>query len=90
MESEPRQGSIFTLTVPSMPTEQKAPSELDQVPESAELPAGPTTVEELSQEELDAEMERIEQALGDTDEVKEFIPTKPLAADLPFALPSDI
>ena len=58
--------------------------------ESAEPPAGPMTVEELSQEELDAEMERIEQALGDTDEIKEFIPTKPLAADLPFALPSDI
>ena len=47
-------------------------------------------VEQLSQEELDAEMERMEQALGDTEEPKEFIPTKPLAADLPVALPSDI
>jgi hypothetical protein len=52
-------------------------------------------VEQLSQEELDAEMERMEDALGesglsDSGEVKEFIPTKPLAADLPVALPSDI
>jgi hypothetical protein len=47
-------------------------------------------VEQLSQEELDAEMARMEAALGESDEVKEFIPTKPLAADLPIALPSDI
>jgi hypothetical protein len=52
-------------------------------------------VEQLSQEELDAEMQRMEEALdesglGESDEVVEFIPTKPLAADLPVALPSDI
>jgi len=52
-------------------------------------------VEQLSQEELDAEMRRMEEALnetglGESDEVKEFIPTKPLSADLPVALPSDI
>jgi hypothetical protein len=50
----------------------------------------PESVEQLSQEEMDAEMERIEEALGESDEVVEFIPTKPLAADLPVALPSDI
>ncbi len=52
-------------------------------------------VEQLSQEELDAEMRRMEEALnesglGESDEVVEFIPTKPLSADLPIALPSDI
>ena len=52
-------------------------------------------VEQLSQEELDGEMRRMEEALnetglGESDEVKEFIPTKPLSADLPVALPSDI
>jgi len=52
-------------------------------------------IEQLSQEELDAEMQRMEAALdesglGESDEVVEFIPTKPLAADLPIALPSDI
>ena len=52
-------------------------------------------IEQLSQEELDAEMQRMEEALdesglGESDEVVEFIPTKPLAADLPIALPSDI
>jgi hypothetical protein len=54
--------------------------------ESPEQPG----VEQLSQEELDAEMARMDAALGESDEVKEFIPTKPLAADLPIALPSDI
>ncbi len=52
-------------------------------------------VEQLSQEELDAEMRRMEEALnesglGESDEIREFIPTKPLSADLPIALPSDI
>lgn len=52
-------------------------------------------VEQLSQEELDAEMRRMEEALnesglGESDEIVEFIPTKPLSADLPIALPSDI
>jgi hypothetical protein len=52
-------------------------------------------VEELTQEELDAEMQRMEEALnesglGESDEIREFIPTKPLSADLPIALPSDI
>jgi hypothetical protein len=52
-------------------------------------------VEQLSQEELDAEMQRMEEALnesglGESDEIREFIPTKPLSADLPIALPSDI
>jgi len=58
--------------------------------ESAEPPAGAAVIEELSQEEMDAEMARIEEALGETGELKEFIPSKPLAADLPISLPSDI
>jgi hypothetical protein len=56
---------------------------------ATEKEEGPA-IEELSQEELDAEMERVEKALGEVGELKEFIPTKPLAADLPVALPSDI
>ena len=58
--------------------------------QSVEQSAEPAVIEELSQEELDAEMERIEQALSDTEELKEFVPSKPLAADLPVSLPSDI
>jgi hypothetical protein len=63
---------------------------------SVEQPEGaPPDVKELSQEELDAEMRRMDEVLGESSpgesgEVKEFIPTKPLAADLPVALPSDI
>lgn len=58
--------------------------------ESSIEPEKPAVVEQLSQAELDADMARIEQALGETDEVKEFVPKKPLSADLPVALPSDI
>jgi hypothetical protein len=63
----------------------------DESPEPAAQSGGDQPgVEQLSQAELDAEMERMEAALGESDEVVEFIPTKPLAADLPVALPSDI
>jgi hypothetical protein len=64
-------------------------------PEVEQPAVEPPGVEQLSQEELDAEMRRMEEALnetglGESDEVVEFIPTKPLSADLPVALPSDI
>lgn len=49
-----------------------------------------TPIHEMSQEEMDAELERVEEALGDEDEVTEFTPAKPLPADLSVALPSDI
>ena len=49
-----------------------------------------TSIDEMSQEEMDAELERVEQALGDEEEVTEFTPSKPLPADLPVARPSDI
>ena len=58
--------------------------------EATEDPSETPVVEELSQAELDAEMERMERALDESEELKEFIPSKPLAADLPVALPSDI
>ena len=47
-------------------------------------------IEELSEAELEAEIARIEAAAGADDEVEEFVPTKPLAADIPISLPSDI
>jgi len=50
----------------------------------------PTEIEQLSEDEMDAELQRIEEALGETEELKEFIPSKPIAADLPISLPSDI
>jgi hypothetical protein len=53
-------------------------------------PTAAGQIDELSQEDIDAELERIEQALGDDSEVTEFTPVKPLPADLPVALPSDI
>ena len=47
-------------------------------------------VEDLTQEELEAELKRVEEALGDDEVLKEFVPTKPLAADIPIEFPSDI
>ena len=44
----------------------------------------------MSEDEVEAELQRIEEALSDGDELKEFVPSKPLAADLPIALPSDL
>jgi len=46
--------------------------------------------EAMTEEEVEVELQRIEEALGETDELKEFVPSKPLAADLPIDLPSDI
>lgn len=46
--------------------------------------------ETMTEEQVQAELQRIEEALGETDQLKEFVPSKPLAADLPVDLPSDI
>lgn len=58
-------------------------------PDSAEQEST-SGINDLSQAEIDAELERVEQALGVEEEVTEFTPSKPLPADLPVALPSDI
>ena len=60
------------------------------VPEGDDVDKRPTEIEQLSQEEMDAELQRIEEALDETEELKEFIPSKPIAADLPISWPSDI
>jgi len=78
------------LAAISLAQESPEQSAKQSAKQSAEQSPEPAVIEELSQEELDAEMERIEQALSDTEELKEFVPSKPLAADLPVSLPSDI
>ena len=73
-----------------------APIVLAQSGQPAAPPAAAATAPESAQEalseaEIDAELERIEKAAaGATDELEEFVPTKPLAADIPLAWPSDI
>jgi hypothetical protein len=50
-------------------------------------------VPEMSREEMEAELRRAQAELGagsKGEELREFRPTKPLPADLPVALPSDI
>jgi hypothetical protein len=47
-------------------------------------------IEALSEEELEAEMQRIQKAASGENELEEFVPSKPLAADIPIPLPSDI
>ena len=48
-------------------------------------------VPELSDAELEAELRRLEEVVGESEEeLKEFRPQRPLPADLPVPLPSDI
>ncbi len=86
-------------STPELAAKRDAPVVLAQAEEpaagEADDSAGPVSapieIEQLSEDELQAELERIEQeAAGSDDELKEFKPSKPLIADLPVALPSDI
>ncbi|GIK34630.1 MAG: hypothetical protein AMXMBFR45_10900 [Gammaproteobacteria bacterium] len=55
--------------------------------------AAPAKPPELSREEMEAELRRAQAELDGkptADELQEFRPSKPLAADLAIALPSDI
>jgi len=55
--------------------------------------AAAPAVPELSREEMDEEFQKAQAEIrgGDKEaELREFRPTKPLPADLPIALPSDI
>jgi hypothetical protein len=58
--------------------------------EASDEPAETEISEAMTEAEVEMELQRIEEALGETDELKEFVPSKPLAADLPIDLPSDI
>jgi len=63
---------------------------------SAPAPAAagtPPVVPEMSREEMEAELKRAQAELGgrkDESELREFRPSRPLPADLPISLPSDI
>ena len=46
--------------------------------------------DEMTQEDIDAELAKIEAALESGEELKEFKPAEPLPADLRLDLPSDI
>jgi len=58
----------------------------DAAPEQTDA----TDTSAMTEAEVEAELRRIEETLSDTDELKEFVPSKPLAADMPIALPSDL
>lgn len=49
-----------------------------------------TEIEELSAEEIEAELKRAQELLNDPDAPKEFLQSKPLPADIAIDLPSDI
>lgn len=68
--------------------DEAAPSSVGESPPESEGPA--SAVEDLSEAEIEAELRRVEEALGDDETLKEFVPTKPLAADIPIEFPSDI
>lgn len=75
----------------------QAPTQAE--PEAATQPAAgtdgaqaTTDIEQLSEDEIAEELARIEAASTgeDPDELEEFKPSRPLAADLAISLPSDI
>ena len=79
-----------------------AQAEPEPAPETAAEPAtgaegtqasnATTEIEQLSEDDIAEELARIEAASTgqDPDELEEFTPSRPLAADLAISLPSDI
>lgn len=67
------------------------PAAAVEQPAAAEA-AAPAAIPEMSAEEIDDELARIEAAVAgaEDEDLEEFTPSKPLAADLAIALPSDI
>lgn len=59
---------------------------------NGQAPGTTTDIEQLSDDDIAEELARIEAASTgqDPDELEEFTPSRPLAADLAIALPSDI
>ena len=74
-------------------------AQAETAPDSAEMEEAGTSpgseavevdLEEVSQEDIDAELAKIEAALESGEELEEFKPAEPLPADLRLDLPSDI
>ncbi len=45
---------------------------------------------EVTAEDIEADLARIEEALNEDEELEEFVPSEPLSADLGVEMPSDI
>ena len=65
---------------------------LDEAAESADVPAAPPPPQAAapSQEDIEAQIRRAEEALGDRANPNQELPVEPLRADVAIALPSDI
>ena len=76
---------------PGAPAEAATAAGNGQSPE-ATADEATTDIEQLSEEDIAEELARIEAASTgqDPDELEEFTPSRPLAADLAISLPSDI
>ena len=85
-------GLVVMVGLGSTWVARAATDALRDVVSSAPAPA-PPVMPEMSREEMDAELRRAQAEINGTknpDELREFRPTRPLPADLPVALPSDI
>lgn len=58
--------------------------------DTVEDQAEPDATSVMTEEEVEAELQRIEESVNEGVELEEFKPSKPLPADAPIALPSDI
>lgn len=74
------------------PGRAEAAAEQPAATEDPDSTPAPNPVPEISAEEMESELARIEAAVSgaETEDLEEFTPSKPLAADLAIALPSDI
>lgn len=83
------QDGVPVLTQAETGGREPAGGAQEQADTSADTPAA---IPEMSSEEVAEELARIEAAVAGAEEedLEEFTPTKPLAADLAIALPSDI
>ena len=91
-----RQAADISRVVVAQAETAPDPTEVENTDEAenAEVLSDPEDVgvglEEMTQEDIDAELAKIEAALESGEELEEFKPAEPLPADLRLDLPSDI
>ena len=82
--------ALFGPPLQLMQAQEPEPAPVSQ-PDAAR--GAPPAVPEMSREEMDAELRRAQAEIAGQPapgEIGEFRPSKPLPADLPIAMPSDI
>ena len=87
-----RSSVVVLAQAPAPVAEDGSADEPDTTTGEPQSDMSQVKLEGPSEEEMERELERIEAAIDgeDTEDAKEFEPSKPLVADVPIDLPSDI